>query len=113
MNKENETSNNSKPMAYDTLLAADEFQPNGKYNFPIGLEFYEHKNMMDEKSQKVKCKITGHIWISPEVGGVYNCLAESEVENMDCNWNATYSKNTSTCELSLFKAFKRGDFVCS
>ena len=106
MNKQ-EQSNELYP-----VLSADSFQPNGKYNFPIGTEYFRYKEPMKEDGELVKCKTTGKIWVSPELGGVYECSAESDVGNMDCNWNTTYEKRTAVSDSELFKAYKRGDRIC-
>lgn len=94
------------------LLSSDSFQPNDKYNFPIGTEYFVYKEPTEGDGELIKCKTTGRIWISPELGGVYECAAESEVEGIDCNWNTTYSKSTSITDSKLFEAYKRGDKIC-
>jgi hypothetical protein len=94
------------------ILYTDSFHPNGEYNFPIGTEYFRYKDPMKEEEGLVKCKTTGKIWVSPELGGVYECLAESVVGNMDCNWNTTYETRTAVSDSELFKAYKRGDRIC-
>ena len=80
---------------------------NGKYNFPIGLEFYHNKYCESKKVKLIKCIITGHVWISPEVGGVYEALAEEEVEGMDCNWRVSSSIYTSACDKTLTESYHK------
>lgn len=83
---------------------------NGKYNFPLGTVFYRHKEY-GGNGLLVKCKTTGYIWISDELGGIYSCIADEEVANMDCNWGIDYSKSTSISDVELFKALNAVDKI--
>lgn len=74
------------------------------YKYPIGTEIKcELSN-----GQIAKIKTTGKIWVSPELGGVYEAVSDIPVPNMDSNWNVSWSTRTSLFDVDIDEAAANG-----